>query len=652
MAGRYSKEYRPNEFVKLPFEEVAKVMAMKEQQYQQGYLAHSAYQQEMGKQEDRAIDVDYSNFLMNNAKTKVENLVADTYGGDYGAGASDILRTLSNEANNPYYKMRKKLVEGEKLERDLEMKLNAEGKALAFKKDYTNKAYWDNTNNRANTDFKSDIQGELQHDDEMMKAWKDVMTQQQTSNEQSYEQAYNGGKGVKNVGNKSIVSQKTTGYHGISPDQYKHDQPGAYQRYKQSTSYKQLKRQLSELENNGKEISDEQADTIIRNRFNKIGEPLVQWDPITSYKETVIGNAPGYDSNGNKITEESVPMPEERQDLKITKDDKFNRDYKIFKETTLNKFKPIAEKKDIKRQEILNQINSYNKDYINRAGVSSTDKLYATREVAKLRNELSKLPIQYSLVKTKDLTTKEKNEIVSNPIFYGMRGLAQKVLDKVENLEQAQAILEQVASSIKNNSATMRLSHKMKFNSEDERKNVIDNVKVADVNSFDATDEGGGDKYNKSKFMSLIENDPNAQFHVRGDGKIIFYISTGKDKDVQKTIALDANSMSVGKKKVLKAINEVENAFYSHANINGIGDVSGDVIKVKTPIVTEQGTFYPKVTPGGISDPNTGEKLVEMVDKNGNTAGFLTIGKVIDSYHREFLGTSVKYNLSTNIYGK
>jgi len=335
MAGRYSKEYKPNEFVKLPFEEVAKVMAMKEQKYQQGYLAHAAYQQEMGKQEDRAIDVDYSNYLMDNAKAKVEDLVQSTYNGDYGEASSDILRTLSNEANNPYYKMRKKLVEGEKLERDLEMKLNADGKALAFKKDYTNKAYWDKDNNRANTEFVSDIQGELQHDDEMMKAWKDVMTQQHQSTEQSYEQAYNGGKGVKTFGNNEVVSTKTTAYNGISPDQYKHDQPGAYQRYKQSTSYKQLKRQLSELENNGKEISDEQADSIIRSRFNKIGEPLVQWDPSVSYKDNVTSVNNSSKKNGKDELDLASLKPEQVQESRDKNSEQINKQ----REETINKAK-------------------------------------------------------------------------------------------------------------------------------------------------------------------------------------------------------------------------------------------------------------------------------------------------------------------------
>ena len=85
MAGRYSKEYRPSEFVKLPFEEVAKVMAMKEQQYQQGYLQPAAYQQEMGKVEVRTPDIEYHQQLIKQATDKARQLAEETYGGDYGA---------------------------------------------------------------------------------------------------------------------------------------------------------------------------------------------------------------------------------------------------------------------------------------------------------------------------------------------------------------------------------------------------------------------------------------------------------------------------------------------------------------------------------------------------------------------------------------
>ena len=107
---------------------------------------------------------------------------------------------------------------------------------------------------------------------------------------------------------------------------------------------------------------------------------------------------------------------------------------------------------------------------------------------------------------------------------------------------------------------------------------------------------------------------------------------------------MEKNVLPIKQQKALTAINSAEDIFYSYANINGIGTVKGDIMKVTVPIPTEQGNFYPKIEPGN--------EKVEMINDNGKTVGYLTIGQVIDSYHRAFLGTSVKYNLSTNIYGK
>ena len=111
MAGRYSKEYRPSEFVKLPFEDVARAMAMREQQYNEGYLKPAAFQDAMSKIEVRTPDVEYHQKITADAINRAKQIAEETYGGDYGAASLEMTRSLANDASNPFYSWTKSIMD-------------------------------------------------------------------------------------------------------------------------------------------------------------------------------------------------------------------------------------------------------------------------------------------------------------------------------------------------------------------------------------------------------------------------------------------------------------------------------------------------------------------------------------------------------------
>ena len=644
MAGRYSKEYRPNEFVKLPFEEVAKVMAMKEQQYQQGYLAHSAYQQEMGKQEDRAIDVDYSNFLMNNAKTKVENLVADTYGGDYGAGASDILRTLSNEANNPYYKMRKKLVEGEKLERDLEMKLNAEGKALAFKKDYTNKAYWDNTNNRANTEFVSDIQGKLGHVEKMNEIANDFALKVQGGNEQSFASAMKGQQ--QSANGRTWYDQKDTHYSGTALADEKHGKQKAYDTFKGTKEYTQMKKMLTDKGYAGDNaLQDNVAEAQIKKTFDGIMESKLRLDYDVSSKPISEGIQKGYDANGKKITTEPIYFPETSNTSYTYKDNKFDEKYNNFKSTIFKNVLPYQ------------TISKYNKELetvkMNIYKVKATDDPKLTEGMVKrkqyLENEIKKEQEKLSKTTVASLPKEAKLKIINDPSFKGMRGLVKYMVDSGLTLDKFDEVAYDATSSIRNNATTLSKQFKMSLNSPQEYDSVYKNILNSQKETFVASDLGGGDRYDKDTMLGILASNPKATSEVRGDGSIIVHTSVKikGDKYVAKDIVIPSSSFSNEKRPQLRGIWTVLDSYNQFGNAKSIGNVTGDANQVSTiPIEDEGQVYYPAVTP---LDRNV--KLY-IKTKNGyvDSGKRKDLGEVVSSYYAGFIGTTTQYNNTTNIY--
>ncbi len=487
MAGRYSKEYRPNEFVKLPFEEIAKVMAMKEQQYQQGYLAHSAYQQEMGKQEDRAIDVDYSNFLMNNAKTKVENLVADTYGGDYGAGASDILRTLSNEANNPYYKMRKKLVEGEKLERDLEMKLNAEGKALAFKKDYTNKAYWDNTNNRANTDFKSDVQGKLDWQGRATEVIQRNLVDAHRVWEENLAEAQK--HGTTKLGNKDMLSQ----YTNITEGKMLKDKDSAYNQFKSTPEYTQWKKVLETGYENGNKMNAEQADKTIKDTFAGMAKNMadVRYSRTVENVDATIPKETLTNGDGTKKTPYDDLDPKE---LPV------NLDSDEIKEK-INKVKQSGDlRKKIIREYLGTQIVSKWKKFEKDYGLSISNVNDKVNFLKKTLRDIESRPQAYGdIVNSKRKATEELNKYLD----------LQNKSKKYQGFDMSEA-----DSVLKNNPSFQLLKSKYKT--------IYDKSKLAgeSIDNF-------VDKVTALEQKAIIE--PHNQYYTTNEG-----FNTGIDNDLRR----------------------------------------------------------------------------------------------------------------------
>ena len=351
MAGRYSKEYRPTEFVKLPFDDVVKAMALKEQQYQQGYLAPAAYQQEMSKVEVRTPDIEYHNQLTQNSINKARQLAEETYGGDYGAAAGDITRLLANEASNPFYSWTKSKMDEYKKAKAIDMELTAKGQKLGFNTDLLNKSYFDKENNKYNTELGFDVEQKLDWTKEM----NDVAARNIVQFQNSYEEGLK--KALARGEKTGYYEQLTSGKHGTKLSKGEVGRKIAFEDFKNTDSYAQMKKTLTQIGWDGKTpMNESSADEYIYNTFNGILNNKLN-EEISISRQNVKDQAISIGNGTDSPT--GIPLPQETQNLKIKKDNNFISGFEQFKSKFLNKFKPIAEIKDKERQSILNQIKSY-----------------------------------------------------------------------------------------------------------------------------------------------------------------------------------------------------------------------------------------------------------------------------------------------------
>ena len=626
MAGRYSKEYRPNEFVKLPFEEVAKVMAMKEQQYQQGYLQPAAYQQKMGELEVRTPDIEYHQKLINDATNKAKQLAEETYGGDYGAAASDITRTLANEASNPFYSWTKSKMDEYKKAKDIEMKLKAEGKYIGFDEGLLNTAYYDKETGNINKNLKSDLQEQLNYSDEMMKIWNYGLHEESTGSKADLASAE-----AQNKAGKAFIELRKSRTSGIFDRQVDAKDEQALALYMDTNAYKQQKRLLTEKQGMNEETTDARiaADMLQAGKFKKYSSTI---DDST----VMSGNNGKSGGNGTDLPTDPITQAKAGDDA--TPNPQHKKNFDNFRSNVWNNFDKIAVYSNPKIKKEIDNINADIYKLTKTPGVNSSIEIQKMiRDKRRSVDNLKKQGIdtvKSSLISK--LNQKDKDVIANDPAFQGMKSTVYSILNNPNlKYDDAEKLLEKASNSIQNTRYIETRNHKMSFNSNEIQTNLVNNIKNFSTDgNFKAIDEGGGKKYTREKILNYLKEDPNAGVVVRGDGELVFTLST-KD-DGLKRIKVDKNSFSDAQKKQLLGVMHAEDIYRSYGDVDG-QPVYGDTRKIKVPIYTSSGPLYPKITPGN--------PKVDMMDDNNVKVGELDISQVVDSYHRGFIGTNMEYTL-------
>ena len=480
MAGRYSKEYRPNEFVKLPFEEVAKVMAMKEQQYQQGYLQPAAYQQKMGELEVRTPDIEYHQKLINDATSKARQLAEETYGGDYGAAASDITRTLANEASNPFYSWTKSKMDEYKKAKDIEMKLKAEGKYIGFDEGLLNTAYYDKENNKYNTNLTTNLQEKLDYEKQRQDIWNYAIQEEGGSYKGKLANAETEAK----AGRLFLEIPKTS-WQGVNDTQITNKFKGALAQYMSTAEYDQEK---ALLKKNG--LDDKQADIKIADDMLKSG--LLKKHMITKDDSQILNNPLSKaDGDGTKKTPYDDLDPKE---LPV------NLDSDEIKEK-INKVKQSGDsRKKIIREYLGTQIVSKWKKFEKDYGLSISNVNDKVNLLKKTLRDIESRPQAYGdIVNSKRKATEELNKYLD----------LQNKSKKYQGFDMSEA-----DSVLKNNPSFQLLKSKYKT--------IYDKSKLAgeSIDNF-------VDKVTALEQKAIIE--PHNQYYTTNEG-----FNTGIDNDLRR----------------------------------------------------------------------------------------------------------------------
>ena len=631
MAGRYSKEYRPNEFVKLPFEEVAKVMAMKEQQYQQGYLQPAAYQQKMGELEVRTPDIEYHQKLINDATNKARQLAEETYGGDYGAAASDITRTLANEASNPFYGWTKSKMDEYKKAKDIEMKLKAEGKYIGFDEGLLNTAYYDKETGNINKNLKSDLQEQLNYSDEMMKIW----------NYGLHEEAI-GTKGDLASANEQSKLGKAyvalTGYttSGINNTQITNKEAQALALYEQTNAYKQQKRVLMEKEG----LSEEKADKEIALNMLKAGE-FKKYQSVIANQQ-VLSSGGGGNGGGSGSDSESDPNSGIKTTANIESNPYHQIEYDNFKKTTWNKFKQSSPIFALDRNEINVHTKKYKqlKDAKTRTDRTSPERDKLEKQIKEEENIISslnkKLEQKVNMSPISNLSQKDKQIIKNDPVFANMQGDVDKILsDKSLTYAQAEQKLAEHSNIINNNVYNNSRNYYRSFQSSE----LDDNVKTEMKNFFDAKTFKAyeqNSKKNVNKVDMIKELGDNFTVKARGDGQIILTSTDGA-----KSYVVGRKNFSDQKAKALGALQNAQEVFNSFGVDSDGNQFNGGVSRLSVPIRTTDGDLIPRITPGN--------KTVELLNSNGQVIFKTDINNIYQAYHNQFISTGKKYTLTVKV---
>lgn len=642
MAGRYSKEYRPSEFVKLPFEEVAKVMAMKEQQYQQGYLQPAAYQQEMGKVEVRTPDIEYHQQLIKQATDKARQLAEETYGGDYGAAASDITRTLANEASNPFYSWTKSKMDEYKKAKAIDMELTAKGQKLGFNTDLLNKSYFDKENNKYNTELGFDVEQKLDWDKKMDEIATGFARQVRGGNEQSFADAMKGK--MQSANGRTWYDQKDVNYSGTALADEKHGKEKAYDTFKTTADYVQMKRTLTDKNYAGSNaLSESDAENYIKKIFNGVMESKLRLDYDISSKPISEGIQKGYNADGTKIKTPEMVFPETSNTNYIYEDNLFKGKFDNFKKNVFGELLPNKSLKQ--RNEELEQVKT------NIHKIKSTDDPNITaslvRRKVQLENAIKSETEKYNKTPISSLSKGDKLKIINDPSFKGMRGLVSSLIDSGLTFGEFESKIQNAATSIRNNATTLPKQFKMSLNSPQEFDSVYKNISNSQKETFKASDLGGGDRYTKDEVMGILSSDPKATSEIRGDGSIIVHavVKDGK-KYKSKDIVIPSSSFSNEKRQNLVAIWTVLDTYNQFGSEQLLGNVKGDNNQISTIPFEENGQlYYPAVSPLD----RTVKLLIKTKDGYVNSGETRDLSEVISAYHAGFIGTTTQYNNTTNI---
>lgn len=667
MAGRFNT-YQPKEFIRLPFEDISKALAMKEQQYEQGYLATPKYQMEMGKQDVRDVDQPYKQKLINDAVQKAQDLTNTVYGGDYGAAALHITKTLADEANNPFWSWNKNAVKDWEDAKKIKQQLQAEGKYLGFNEDIFNKKYYDEKTGSYNTNISHDLQKELDYQKQKQDIWNYAIQEEGGSSKTSLKDAESQAK----LG-RIFMELKKTGWQGVSDKQIHSKFAGAMADYMETPEYKQEKRKYQMLG-----MSELQADTKIADDMLKIGR--LKEHIITRDDSQIINNPIPKSLNTDKSPspfDTSIPPKniQEAREKDTKKVETYRNDIKnIFKETAYTAItgKPVTDGY-VKHKHDLSLRENYMKEQLN----ATKNNPYSTPESIRqaqanydrAHNDYMYIDLNYN--NNKPVESKEIENTYKKATLNDFKSPDKLFLIKNNLDEDGYALFNKYIQQNKGNKSFDEFLN--------EAADIKENKEVALTNLY---------YYNSKDLEDSMVEALNA---VTGNGvKVKTYI-TNKDGETKQGSDVDFNSVKDHAKNSLKASQEKgsgksEVTFLNNAKAGTldirIGNTTYSVDKNSLPAVIKNpldgmqkvtsiynsysikdkkiNTGPQDVTIPGANnivyvahiEPGVENVTFDAYDMSGNKIGEgkTNIGKIMDSYNAQILSTGLNQdNLSVSL---
>lgn len=671
MAGRFNT-YKPNEFVKLPYDDIVKAMAMREQQYQQGYLAPSAYQQEMNKIDVRAVDRPYAQQLQQEAVNKANALAKDVYGGDYGAAALDITKGLAESASDPFYKFNKTAFKDEEEAKKIKAQLTAEGKYLGFNEDIFNKAYYDSETGEKRTDIKSDLQRELDYSKAQQDIWNYAIHEEGGSSKGKIADAETQAKA-----GKLFLEIPKTSWEGVTgggnfanvahgKGQVDRKFIGALTDYMGTTEYTQQKKKLHEKMG----MSEEDAD-------KKIASDMYQVGMLKTYKKykddtTIISN-PIAKSTGDDEPSGITPLPEtQNMGNKIT-----DKAYETSINSFNNLFKTITHgdipfgsiqkrytadwKAPDKAWELQNKIADVNKKIILLHGPGTTQNAQWNIKNDALLLEKNQLNNQVNQLKNNiaSYTKEEINEMRNHPAMKQMSGFFDNTMKLNIPMEEKQKILSTYSSIIKGNKLTVGTNYTTSLQSPEIMASLRNNIKDAkeksviyDKNGF-GFDNIDNTEYTQNEIATLLSKDASASAVIDGLGNVIVNML---DDNKIRSIKIPHNRFKDEKSNALRGINTAFTAYNAYTTDDKGQKITEDPQISYTPISVGGHKYYTKIIPGYTYKDENGNNIQGVIltkDQAGKEeVGAYPLEGVINKHFAGFVGTTTKYGNEINMFNK